>query len=268
MSARPLAVVTGATAGIGLEFARQLAARQHDLVLVARDADRLAGTCDALQREHGVAATPLAADLSTAAGLASVLDHLRARSCEVLVHNAGFGTRGLLHQADGEAQAAMVALHVTATDALVRAVLPGMRQCGRGHLVVVSSVASFTSSAGNVNYSATKAYQRVYMESLSLELAASGVTAQALCPGFTRTEFHDRARMNMSGIPPWLWLPASRVVQESLACMARGHPVVVVPGRRWRVITFLLRHVPHSLLRRGAKRYAGTRVERPGSGGR
>jgi short-subunit dehydrogenase len=257
---RPLAVITGATAGIGREYARQLAARQHDLLLVARDATRLASTCEALQQEFGVSASPLAADLSDAAALAMVLDRIRSSACDVLVHNAGFGTKGLLHLTEGDAQSAMIALHVTATDALVRAALPGMRERGRGHLVVVSSVSSFTSSAGNVNYSATKAYQRVYMESLALELGGSGVTAQVLCPGFTHTEFHARARMNMSSIPGWLWLPAERVVRESLTSMRRGAPTVVVPGRRWRLITFLLRHLPLALLRRGSRRYAGTRT--------
>ncbi|MBL8959699.1 MAG: SDR family NAD(P)-dependent oxidoreductase [Gemmatimonadetes bacterium] len=260
MTLRPLACITGATAGIGLEFARQLAARQHDLVLVARDGARLSATCETLQREFGVRATPIVADLSTAAGTADLADRIRTAPVDVLVHNAGFGTKGLLHLTDGAAQAAMVALHVTATDALVRAAVPGMRERGHGHLIVVSSVASFTPSAGNVNYAATKAYQRVYMESLALELAGSGVTAQALCPGFTHTEFHARARMNMSGIPRGLWLPAQRVVQESLDAMRVGAPAVVIPGRRWRIITFLLRHLPIALLRRGAKRYAGTRT--------
>lgn len=263
MTARPLACITGATAGIGLEFARQLAARQHDLVLVARDGGRLAATCAQLQKDFGVEVTPLAADLSDAAGLAAVVDRVGSIACDVLVHNAGFGTKGLLHVTDGPTQGAMVALHVTATDALVRAVLHGMRARGRGHLIAVSSVASFTPSAGNVNYSATKAYQRVFMESLALELAGSGVSAQALCPGFTHTEFHARARMNMSGIPSWLWLPAQRVVRESLAAMVRGGPAVVVPGRRWRFIAFLLRHLPLALLRRGARRYAGTRAVAP-----
>ncbi|MBK8248508.1 MAG: SDR family NAD(P)-dependent oxidoreductase [Gemmatimonadetes bacterium] len=262
MTPRPLACITGATAGIGLEFARQLAARQHDLVLVARDGARLAATCKQLQQEFGVHATPLVADLSAPAGLAAVVDRVRSLACDVLVHNAGFGTKGLLHVTDGPTQAAMVALHVTATDALMRSVLPGMRERGRGHLVAVSSVASFTPSAGNVNYSATKAYQRVFMESLALELAGTGVTAQALCPGFTHTEFHARARMNMSGIPGWLWLPAQRVVKESLDMM-RGSSAVCVPGRRWRLITFLLRHLPLALLRRGARRYAGTRTAAP-----
>lgn len=263
MTPRPIACITGATAGIGLEFARQLAAQQHDVVLVARDAGRLSATCTQLHEEFGVTATALSADLSEAAGLATVVGRIGASPCHVLVHNAGFGTKGLLHKTDGASQAAMVALHVTATDALVRAALPGMRQRGSGHIIVVSSVASYTPSAGNVNYSATKAYQRVFMESLALELAGSGVTAQALCPGFTHTEFHARAHMNMSGIPSWLWLPANRVVRESLTAMARGTPSVVVPGRRWRVITFLLRHLPLALLRRGARRYAGTRTASP-----
>ncbi len=263
MTGRPVAIVTGATAGLGLEFARQLAARGHDLVLVARDAERLRAVQDALHREFGIGAAPLSLDLSTAEGTAAACDAIRARACDVVIHNAGFGTKGLLHRTDGEAQAAMVALHVTATDRLMRAALPGMIERGRGHLVVVSSVASYASSAGNVNYSATKAYQRMYVESLALELSGTGVTAQALCPGFTHTEFHARARMSMGGIPSWLWMSAADVVRASLDAMDRGRPVVVIPGRRWQLITFLLRHMPLALRRRGARRYSRTRTDAP-----
>lgn len=260
MGDRRLAVITGATSGLGLEFARQLAARGDDLVLVARDAPRLRATCAELTSQHGVVARPLVADLSTADGIAAVAHVLSTEAVGVLVHNAGFGTKGMLHRTDAAAQDAMVALHVTATDRLMRAALPGMVARSAGHLVTVSSVASWTISAGNVNYAATKAYQRSYMESLALELRGTGVTAQALCPGFTRTEFHARAGMRMGSIPGFLWLSANRVVAASLRALDAGGPTVVVPGRRWRAIVLLLQHVPRWLLRLAAGRYRKTRA--------
>lgn len=260
MSERRAALITGATAGIGLEFARQLAARGHDLVLVARDGARLEQVRASLTAANGIQVTTLSADLSRTEGLDEVCRWIAANGCDLLVHNAGFGTKGLLHKTDGAAQEAMVRLHVTATDRLMRAALPGMVARGRGHLIAVSSVASFTVSAGNVNYAATKAYQRTFMESLALELAGTGVTAQALCPGFTHTEFHDRAGMKMGAIPGWLWMSAAEVVATSLRATDRGSPTVVVPGRRWQLIVLLLRYIPRWFLRGAARRYRSTRA--------
>lgn len=256
---RPLAVVTGATAGIGLEFARQLAARGHDLLIVSRDAARLAALAAELSSGVSVTVKTFPCDLSTAEGIERLTGWLTTNACAVLVHCAGFGTKGKLHATDGAAQDAMVALHVVANDRLMRAALPGMIARGHGALVSVSSVSSFTASAYNVNYSATKAYQRAYMESLALELAGTGVLAQALCPGFTHTEFHARASMNMSAIPSGLWMAASDVVAASLKALDARGPVVVVPGWRWRAIVWMLRHLPPSL-RPGNRRYARTRT--------
>jgi hypothetical protein len=251
-------VVTGATAGIGRTFVDQLVDAGCEVLLVARDGNRLAAVAGEIVQRGGRAAV-MVADLSTEAGIDAVCDAMQRLAVDVLVHNAGFGTRGLLHTTDGSRQSAMVRLHVVALDRLVRAVLPGQRARGRGTIIVVSSVASYTTSGANVNYTATKAYQRVFMESLALELYGSGVVVQALCPGFTRTEFHDRARMNMSRIPAWLWMRPDEVVRCSLAAAERGDPVVVVPGWRWRAIVWLLRHLPRALVRRSARRYQATR---------
>ena len=257
---RGLALVTGATAGIGREFAGQLASRGFDLVLVARDAARLETVARELRDAHAVQVSCVAADLAGDSGMELVAAQLTTSPVDVLVLNAGFGTKGLLHRTDAAAQEAMVRLHVVAANRLTLAALPGMVARGRGALITVSSVASFVSSAANVNYTATKAYQRVFMTSLSLELAGTGVYAQALCPGFVRTEFHQRAAMRMGRIPGFLWLRAETVVKESLAAMDRGAPALVIPGRRWRMIVSLLRHLPPALLRRGARRYQRTRA--------
>lgn len=243
-----------------MEFVHQLARRGLDLVLVARDRERLAELARALPVRHAIQVTTIPADLSTDAGMGAVVEHLASRSIDVLVLNAGFGTRGFLHRTDPAAQEAMVRLHVTATNRLTLAALPGMVERNRGAVIVVSSVASFVSSAANVNYAATKAYQRVFATSLSLELAGTGVYAQALCPGFVHTEFHQRASMRMEGIGGRLWLRPDRVVAASLAAMDRGRPAVVVPSRRWQFIVWLLRHLPQQWLRRGARRYQRTRA--------
>lgn len=260
MSSRPLALITGATAGIGLEYARQLASRQHDLALVARDEQRLNATATELAAAYGVTVGVIQADLASSDGIRKVSSWIAEHPVDVLVHNAGFGTKGLLHRTEASAQEQMVMLHVTATDRLVRAALPAMLERNAGTLIAVSSVASFSISAANVNYTATKGYQRIYMESLSLELEGTGVQVQVLCPGFTRTEFHARARMNMGAIPISLWMTAEAVVRDSLRAIDRRGPVVVVPSLRWKFIVFLLRHLPRALLRGSARRYQKTRA--------
>lgn len=242
-SPRPLAVVTGASAGLGKVFAQRLAAAGHDVALVARDAARLEALAAELSAAHGVAAEAWPADLAQAAQVDGLVARLRAHPrLAVLVNNAGFGTNGVLAKADPAGQEQMVAVHVMATSRLSQAALPGMLDRRRGTIINVSSVASFTATMGNVNYCATKAYIRVFSEALALECAGRGVTVQALCPGFTYSEFHDRVGMDRGRIPRWLWMGAERVIDESLAAARRGGPVVVVPGTRYKVIVFLLRH--------------------------
>lgn len=240
---KPLAVVTGATSGIGHVFAQRLAASGHDLMLVARDGERLSGVCTELARQYGVNAEAFTADLSEPADIERLAARLRVEpSLETLVSNAGFGTRGTILTADQDGQRRMLQLHVVATHELVSAALPGMTERKHGTIIVVASVASWSPTAGNVNYNATKAYQRMYCEALATELVDSGVHIQALCPGFTYTEFHDRLGGGRKGIPTWAWLPAERVVSESLAqAKARGN-VVCVPGKRFKLIVFLLKH--------------------------
>ena len=241
-------MITGASSGIGRVFAHRLAASGHDVLLVARDAARLDAECAALRAAHGVEATALIADLSDDADIARVADRLRSESrLTMLVSNAGFGTRGTIETADPAGQSRMLRLHVQATHELVHAALPGMLTRRNGTIIVVASVASWSPTAGNVNYNATKAYQRMYCEALAHELEETGVQVQALCPGFTYTEFHDRLGNGRKGIPGWAWLPADRVVDESLEqARARG-PVVCVPGKRFKLIVFLLKYAPWML---------------------
>lgn len=255
-------MVTGASAGLGKEFAEQLAARGFDLLLVARDAERLAALADQLSLLHSVTATPFAADLSRDDGMRGLAELLsKEPRVMVLVNNAGFGTKGRLATRPVAEQATMLELHVMAPYLLTRAVLPGMIERREGIIINVASVASFTASQGNVNYCATKAYQRVFSEGLAIELAGTGVRVQALCPGFTHTEFHDRMQIDKTkGIPSWAWLTADRVVRESLDEAFRGGPTVVIPGKRYKLTVFALRHMPMWIRRRMQERYSRARI--------
>jgi hypothetical protein len=258
---RPLAVVTGASAGLGKVFARQLAERGFDLVLVARDADRLRSVADELTLQFAITATPWPADLSRDEGMRSLAEFVsKQERLMLLVNNAGFGTKGTFVNRPVAEQATMLELHVMAPMLLIRAVLPGMIARREGIIITVASVASFTASMGNVNYCATKAYQRVMLEGLAMELGGTGVKVQALCPGFTHTEFHDRAAIQKDTIPSWLWLDAERVVRESLDNAFGDGPVVVVPGRRYRWVVFALKYLPDWVRRRFQRRYGKARV--------
>jgi short-subunit dehydrogenase len=171
------------------------------------------------------------------------------------VNNAGFGHAGRLGLISHEAQDAMVRLHVLAVHRLTQAALPAMLERRSGSIIVVSSVASFLTSAGNVNYCATKAYDRIFAEGLALEVAAYSVYVQALCPGFTHTELHARAKVDKSRWPAWMWLPAERVVSASLTALRARHPTVVIPGWWYRLILFGVRYAPRWLVRRGTRGY-------------
>ncbi len=245
MTIRPLALVTGASSGIGKTFATALARRGYDLVLVARDADRLRALSSELSG-LGASATPVAADLGTDEGLAAAEEAIRtAGRLDLLVNNAGFGTTGTLAEAPFERQEQMLRLHVIAVNRLTRAALQLMRPARRGGIITVSSVASFANSSGNVNYCATKAYQRSFSEGLAIECAPEGIRVQALCPGFTTTEFHDRMQFDQRGrAPAWMWLSASEVVETSLRQIEANGPVVCVPGVQYKAIVFLARHLP------------------------
>jgi short-subunit dehydrogenase len=259
---RPLAVITGASAGLGREYANQLAERGFDLLLVARDAERLKEGAAEISQRHGVEAKAWPADLSRDEGMRTLAEFLaRNDRLMVLVNNAGFGTKGKLASRPVGEQATMLELHVMAPMLLTRAALPGMIARREGRIITVASVASFTASAGNVNYCATKAYQRVMIEGLALELDGTGVKVQVCCPGFTNTEFHQRAEIDKTkGIPSWAWLEASRVVRESLDAAFGDGPVVVVPSKRYRTIVFALRFMPRWLRNVFQRRYGKSRT--------
>jgi short-subunit dehydrogenase len=255
--ARSIALITGASSGIGEVFARKLAARGYDLILVARREDRLRTLAASLPVHTEV----LSADLASEAGLAAVERAIRdCAQLELLVNNAGFGTLGRFWEADIAGQIRMHEVHVMATMRLTHAALAGMVPRGRGGVIGVSSVAAFGQSPGNVGYCATKAWINSFTEGLDMELRSvrSPVKVQALCPGFTVTEFHQTMRMDSKAIPGFLWMNADYVVQASLDGFDRGK-VIVVPNWKYKIGAALMKHLPHALKRR-AGRPGGKRV--------
>jgi uncharacterized protein len=247
----PTALVTGATAGLGAEFARQLAADGHDLVLVARDTQRLEGIAAELSEKHGVSAEVISADLTTGEGcaLASKRIEDREHPVDLLINNAGFGMYKVFGSGALEDEERQLDLNVRAVLRLSHSAVRAMTGRGSGRIVNVSSVSAFVPRGSNATYAASKAWVTMFSEALSVQLKGSGVTVTAICPGFTRTEFHERASADMSHVPERMWLSAEDVVSEGLADAFAGKPVSV-PTRQYRRLVLLTRVVPRPLLRR------------------
>lgn len=240
---RGTALITGASAGIGAEFARQLAADGYDLILVARRGDRLAALADELD----TAIECISADLTDRQDMHRVC--ARAAECDtltMLVNNAGFGSRPLFHEMPEDQLYAMATLHMTAVVMLTRAALPGMLKRQAGRIITVSSVASFFASPSDVLYCSSKTWQNAFTEGLSMELVGTGVSAMALCPGFTYSEFHDVVGTGRDHVAKCLWLPADRVVREGLRASQRGKRLCI-PTWRYRVIVWGSRLIPRPL---------------------
>jgi short-subunit dehydrogenase len=223
--------VTGASSGIGEAFARRLAREGYDLALVARRGDQLERLAKELEARHPARVEVIAADLCEEAGLARVEQVLRDDPrLELLVNNAGVGTQGRFHELPVGPEVGMARLHVEALLRLTHAALPPMVERGRGAVINVSSGLGFVPAPYYATYGATKAFVNSFTEALAEELRGTGVSMQVLCPGFTRTEFQERAGMDTGAIPGFLWQTAEQVADESLAALRRG-TVVCVPGR-------------------------------------
>lgn len=242
----PRAMITGPTSGIGQGFTRALASQRHDLILVSRDRTRLELLAEECRRDFGVEATVVVADLTDRGSIQGVADLLRHEGVDVLVNNAGFGVKGGFLDTSPHQEQEMLDVLVTAVMQLTHAALPGMVERGSGYIFTVSSVAGWITGG---TYSAAKAWATVFTESLAVELAGTGVRPVAVCPGFTRTEFHQRAGMEMGSVSDWMWLDVDDVVNQALRDARTGR-VISVAGPQYKALSSLLRVLPRPLVRK------------------
>jgi len=260
---RPLSLITGASAGIGAAFAGALAARGHDLVLVARRAERLDRLAETLRTKHGAMITVLPADLADPASPRLLCEALDQRGLAVnwLINNAGYGVPGTFEASAWQTHADFLQVLVTAPTELAWRLLPGMHRRGHGRIINIASLAGHVpGSAGHTLYAASKAYLIKFSQSLALENRTRGVHVSALCPGFTRSEFHDvtGTRKLVDKMPDFMWLSAAEVADQGIDAVERG-VVVHVPGKANRIIKTLFKHAPDRwalwLSARQSKRY-------------
>ena len=240
------AIVTGPTAGIGAAYAKLLAAKGYNLVLVSRDLKRLKQTAADLTASHAIETQVLSADLTTDKGIATLADFIAKNEIEVLINNAGFGLNSSFVKSSAADEQSVVNILVTAPMQLSHAVLPQMVARKSGTIVNVSSVAGYFAAG---HYSAAKAYVTVLTESMHAEVGKHGVNVSALCPGFTKTEFHQRAKMKMDALPSFMWLDADFLVAKSWADAQAGK-AISIPGWQYRVMVWIAKNAPRAWMRR------------------
>lgn len=245
----PTALVTGATAGIGAAFARRLATDGFSLVLLARDKARLEEAAQAYRENHNVEVEVIAADLATDEGMVLAEERLR-KGVDLLINNAGFGHPGRFLKVPIEDELTMLRLHCEAVLRLTSAALPGMIERKQGGVINVASVAAFFARG---TYSASKAWVVSFSDSIMQDLGGTGVHVMALCPGFVHTEFHDRAQMDMSGVPDFMWFDADKFVGLALNDY-RKNVVVSIPGANYKALVGLSKLIPRAVSSRLSSR--------------
>ncbi|MCS6773104.1 MAG: SDR family oxidoreductase [Anaerolineae bacterium] len=260
--ARAIALITGASSGIGETFARRLAREGYDLVLVARRKERLEALSEDLKRRYAISAQPFTADLTYADDLRRVSDIVAGLSNEgqldLLINNAGFGTVGHFADLPLAEQMAMNQVHITASVQLTRAALPGFLRRRRGAVINVASISGWTPMVGNVVYGASKRYLINFSQALQAELDGTGVFVQALCPGLTYTEFHDAPAYRAVGfrrdsIPAFMWQTSEQVVEASLNQLGSDDPICI-PGIHNRAVVLISDFIPRALFREVRRR--------------
>jgi len=258
----PTALVTGPTSGLGRAFAEAFARKGFDLVLVSRDSDRLARVAEELLAGHGVRSEVLPADLSVRADVDRVAARLADKSAPVtaLVNNAGFSISSSFLTDTVDDEQRLLDVHVVAVMRLTHAVLPQMVARGSGFVINVSSIAGWIAGG---TYSAAKSWTTVFTESLAQELVGTGVRVTAACPGFIHTEFHERAGIDVTGLPEFMWLEPTQVVEQSFRDLAENRAVSVA-GLQYKAVSSVLRNGPRSV----ARLATSVRARRPGLGRR
>jgi short-subunit dehydrogenase len=240
------ALVTGATAGIGESFSRLLAAKNYNLVLVARDLPRLHERAAALEAKFGIKTHVIQADLATDEGCLRIEKYILENQIDVLINNAGFGTNKAFTMSTLEVEQQLLDVLVRTPMRLMHVALPLMKARNNGIVINVSSVAGYIAGG---TYSASKSYLTVLSESLNTELSATNVKVSALCPGFTRTEFHQRGKMSMKGLPNFLWLNPDRLVEQSWRDALKGK-AVSIPGWQYKLLVLIVETMPRSIVRK------------------
>ena len=240
------ALVTGATVGIGESFTRLLAHNGYNIVLVARDLPRLQERAKTLESTFGIATTVIQADLATDAGCKTIEDFIANNQIDVLINNAGFGINKAFTMSQLDAEQQLLDVLVRTPMRFMHVALPGMKERNKGVIINVSSVAGWIAGG---TYSASKSYLTVLSESLHTELSSTNVKVSALCPGFTRTEFHQRGRMSMKGLPAFMWLNSDKLVAKAWKD-AVGGKAVSVPGWQYQLLTFVMRNAPRPMVRK------------------
>jgi short-subunit dehydrogenase len=240
------ALVTGATVGIGESFTRLLAHNGYNIVLVARDLPRLQERAQGLESTFGIATTVIQADLATDAGCKTIEDFIANNQIDVLINNAGFGINKAFTMSQLDAEQQLLDVLVRTPMRLMHVALPGMKERNKGVIINVSSVAGWIAGG---TYSASKSYLTVLSESLHTELSSTNVKVSALCPGFTRTEFHQRGRMSMKALPTFMWLNSDKLVAAAWKDAVAGK-AVSVPGWQYQLLTFVMRNAPRPMVRK------------------
>jgi short-subunit dehydrogenase len=240
------ALVTGATSGIGESFTRLLAENNYNIVLVARDLPRLQERARGLQEKFNVETHIIQADLATDAGCSAVEQYIANNQIDVLINNAGFGLNKAFTMSELNAEQQMFDVLIRTPMRLMHTALPGMKERNKGVIINVSSVAGFIAGG---TYSASKAYLTVLSESLHTELAGTNIRISALCPGFTRTEFHQRGRMSMKGLPNFMWLDSDKLVAQSWSDALKGK-AVSIPGWQYQLLVFVIHSLPRAIIRK------------------
>jgi len=240
------AIVTGATSGIGESFTRLLAENNYNIVLVARDLPRLQERAHGLQENFRVETHIIQADLATEIGCAAIEKYIADNQIDVLINNAGFGLNKAFTMSALEAEQQMFDVLVRTPMRLMHVALPLMKQRNKGVVINVSSVAGFIAGG---TYSASKSYLTVLSESLHTELADTNIRISALCPGFTRTEFHQRGRMSMKGLPSFMWLDSDKLVAKAWSDALKGE-AVSIPGWQYQLLVFVIQGLPRTIVRK------------------
>ena len=240
------ALVTGATAGIGESFSRLLAGNNYNIVLVARDLPRLHERAAALEAKFGIKTHVIQADLATDEGCLRIEKYILENQIDVLINNAGFGTNKAFTMSTLEVEQQLLDVLVRTPMRLMHVALPLMKARNNGIIINVSSVAGYIAGG---TYSASKSYLTVLSESLNTELSATNVKVSALCPGFTRTEFHQRGKMSMKGLPNFLWLNPDRLVEQSWRDALKGK-AVSIPGWQYKLLVLIVETMPRSIVRK------------------